>query len=163
MNIELVDKSDPILREKMPECDVDVMPMFKSLFDPLHEFMLEHSGMGLAANQVGFKGRFFIMMLPEGGWDAFINPVITQSSGRAREKEHCLSYGGKDGKGFKIRRKQIVTVKYIDKEFKEQEKTFDGWHAICVQHEIDHLDGIRMEDRFNEQQAKKNRFLKKRF
>ena len=131
--------------------------------------MYDGAGIGLAANQVNKLNRVFVMDLPEGSWAhgeeidgiitidagyrsgereedikfnprAFINPeVIWSSEQKSVYEEGCLSLPKQYGE---IIRPAQVRVKFQDVDGATYEELFDGLESHCVQHEIDHLDGI---------------------
>lgn len=109
------------------------------LLDSMYEVMKVNNGLGLAANQVGILDSMFVMDGPEGRID-LVNPVIIQRSiGAANLKEGCLSAPG----DFVVvpARRAWVHVKFYDKNGEPKARVFNGIHAVCVQHEIDHLLG----------------------
>ena len=92
---------------------------------------------GMAANMIGVSKR--IIVFNNDGTDMLMfNPEIVQRSGPYEAEEGCLSLPGTR----KAERWQKITVKYQDKRFRPKQKTFSGWTAQIVQHEIDHLSGI---------------------
>jgi len=103
--------------------------------------MNDNNGKGLAAPQVGLNKRVFVMKTSSD--TLFIaNPVIIKASSmRMKYKEGCLSL---PNKSVTTNRSRQVTVLYIDELGKEQTIRLGGVDAVCVQHEIDHLDGILM-------------------
>ena len=104
-------------------------------------------GVGLAAPQVGLSIRLFLTKPTENGpITPFINPVILASTEpttfkKSKKKllEGCLSIPNIWGN---VTRKKTVTVQYQDEHGKKHEKTFSGFMATILQHEIDHLDGV---------------------
>lgn len=123
-------------------CDpvLEITEITKSTLDEMWEVMVEHEGMGLAANQVGIMLRMFIMTGLIGEKIYFINPKILRRSEVPAEKiEGCLSA---PGEYLKLdERAQWVQVQYQDENGVENIRIFDGIHSVCVQHEIDHLNG----------------------
>jgi peptide deformylase len=128
----------------------------KSFVKDMHETMDHAGGIGLAANQVGDLRRVIAILIPwadpeegEEPFEAkkewhdkrftFINPVITAKNGKTKYMEGCLSFP--EMFDF-VNRAEEITVKYFDENGKEQELTCDGLMSICLQHEIDHIDGI---------------------
>ena len=92
---------------------------------------------GMAANMIGFSKR--IIVFDNDGTDMLMfNPEIIAKSGSYEAEEGCLSLPGTR----KTERWQKITVKYQDKRLRPKQKTFTGWTAQIVQHEIDHLSGI---------------------
>ena len=101
--------------------------------------IIERGGIGLAANQVGELKRV-IVVDTNGYRQAFINPVITKRyGGRVTSREDCLSFPGKTAK--KIRYKRII-VEGFTPDWEPITRKLKGIAAICVQHEVDHLNGV---------------------
>lgn len=109
------------------------------------ETMYEFNGVGLAATQVGIMKRLVVMDCANGaeGEESrlikFINPEIVSLSEEKNEiEEGCLSVPG-----FyeTLHRSNTCTVRYTDETGTAQEKTFSALEAVCIQHEIEHLDG----------------------
>ena len=92
---------------------------------------------GMAANMIGYRKR--IIIVATGFADIImINPVIIEKSEGYETEEGCLSLPGVR----KTIRYNKITVKYLDKAFKEHIQTFSGYIAQIIQHEYDHLEGI---------------------
>ena len=139
---KLVDYYDPILRQPT------VPFKFESIEDnkrahyiafSLAETLAKLEGLGLSANQVGINERVCAINMGSEIWTLF-NPVITNHSlTPSVYQEGCLSY---PGLYLNVDRWDSVTVKFqaINGQFIEQE--FSGLTAVCIQHELDHLDGI---------------------
>lgn len=92
---------------------------------------------GLAANMIGVKKRIIVYSQGMIGVP-MINPVIIKKSKAYETEEGCLSLIGVR----KTTRYEFIEVDYLDRNFKKQRKTFTGWIAQIIQHEIDHCDGI---------------------
>ena len=93
---------------------------------------------GLAANMIGVKKR--IIVFDNNGTDTIMfNPEIIQKSGEYETEEGCLSLLGGPRK---TKRYQKIKVQYQTTQFQTRIKTFTGWTAQIIQHEIDHCDGI---------------------
>lgn len=134
----------------------------------MHLTMKAANGIGLAANQVGVLSRVIVLCIPTGqghaerlggdragvgvDWDGagedptlagrpltLVNPTIVEPRGKISCREGCLSFPGLFE--FIVRSAQ-VQVKYQDEWGKEQLLTAAGLAAVCIQHEIDHLNGI---------------------
>ena len=98
-------------------------------------------GIGLAAIQVGYQLRMFVMDCSRSGDNSkvFINPeIVEKSSETLRDSEGCLSAPGKTGD---VSRHLRIILKYQDASGKEERKTFYNLEARCIQHEMDHLEG----------------------
>ncbi len=108
--------------------------------DNMFELMYESNGVGLAATQVDIHRRLFIADCSEDQNEplVFINPEITAQDGHFANEEGCLSFPGVYAK---VERAETVTVKALDRNGEEFSLTTDGLLAICIQHEIDHLNG----------------------
>jgi len=118
------------------------------LVEHLTDTLYATPGIGLCAPQLGQSRRIAIMDLSEDQTelDLYINPVIIKKSGFAIADEGCLSIPGVTAKV--IRSAQIlVRAQTVNGEPFERE--LDGMHAVCMQHEIDHLDGILFFDRLS--------------
>jgi len=108
------------------------------------ETMYDAPGIGLAAIQIGVPRRMLVIDLSKEGEEKqpliFINPEIVRSSDeRSVYEEGCLSIPDYYAE---VERPANVTVKYLDREGKEQSVEADGLLATCLQHEIDHLNGV---------------------
>ena len=138
---KLVDFYDPILRQPTVTVDLSSTEAKKNvdrIANSLAETLKKYDGLGLSANQCGRTERMFALNMGEQIW-VLINPEIIEKSGDASAlAEGCLSY---PGLYLKLKRPDHVKVKFqvLNGEWLEQE--FDGLSAVCVQHEIDHLDG----------------------
>jgi peptide deformylase len=133
---------DPVLRthaESVENIDVEI----QELVDNMIETMYNAPGIGLAANQVGELKRVIVFDFrpEEAGRDpgVLINPEIVLSKGEITYEEACLSVVDFSAE---ITRKGQVKVRGIDRQGKPMDVEADGLLAICLQHEIDHLDGI---------------------
>ena len=105
------------------------------------KIMYKNYGVGLAAVQVGYQRRIFVMDCTRSGNNpqVFINPEIHKKSKESMiDFEGCLSAPGKKGE---VRRYLRITLNYQDEKGEEQTKTFYNLAARCIQHELDHLDG----------------------
>ncbi|MBM4387009.1 MAG: peptide deformylase [Deltaproteobacteria bacterium] len=122
------------------------------LLDDMVETMYSHSGVGLAAPQVGRPVRIIVVDCtraeekPGFGLLEMINPEITASSGEISFVEGCLSLPGVE---TEIKRKGAVDVSFSDRAGNRRSLRAEGILSICVQHEIDHLDGLLFVDRAN--------------
>ena len=112
----------------------------KKLVADMAETMYEAPGIGLAATQVDVHKRLVVIDTSEDKSDlrVFINPVIDSLEGSQTGEEGCLSVPGIYDK---VERAERVTVHFLDLDGKKQSITTDGLLAVCIQHELDHLDG----------------------
>jgi peptide deformylase len=136
---DLVDKYDDILQKPTEEFNFSnpqVNPHYLAF--SLVETMAKKQGVGLSANQVGLPYRVCVLNM---GAQAFVmfNPKIVNRLGVSNLKEGCLSF---PGLFLNIPRAEAVTVESFDFQGNKVVQSFDGMAAVCIQHEIDHLDGI---------------------
>jgi peptide deformylase len=137
--LKLVDFYDPILRTPTIPYNFSTRKDAEYIAYSLVETMSHYGGLGLSANQVGLKDRVCVINMGENAWVLF-NPEIIETSGKIADfQEGCLSY---PGLYVKCNRLDHIKVRFqaVGGQFLEQE--FDGLTAVCVQHELDHLDGI---------------------
>ena len=92
---------------------------------------------GMAANMIGVNKRI-IAFDNEGEYMVMFNPVIVKQSGPYEAEEGCLSLNGTR----KTKRFQTIKVQWQNEKFQTRLKTFTGWTAEIIQHEIDHCEGI---------------------
>lgn len=126
-------EGDPILAERCEEVlpDEDLGGLIKLMRDT----MKKYNGIGLAAPQVGVAKRLFVM-----GDHVFINPKIVRFLGKKYvTDEGCLSIPGQD---FMVKRSAEIILTYRNRAWKSKTIRLSGLQAQCVQHEIDHLNGI---------------------
>jgi peptide deformylase len=148
---------DSRLRQKarpVEKVDADI----QRLVDDMLETMYAAPGIGLAAVQVNVPRRVVVIDVSEEHDQplCFINPVIVERRGTEEMDEGCLSVPG-----FyeAVERSEWVRVRALDREGKPFELEADGLLAVCIQHEIDHLDGKLFVDYLSS--LKRNRIRKK--
>ena len=140
----LVGENHPILREILPDFDFENPPVNPNEFaSSLVETCKENKGLGLSANQCGFKHRVFVMGHGD-DYVAFFNPRITEKYDECHMLEGCLSF---PLLGLRITRPSAIDVEYQDFQGKPQKAHFTGISARCFQHELDHMNGIVYTDR----------------
>jgi peptide deformylase len=143
---EILEVPDPRLtRVSRPAARVDAALV--RLLDDMLETMYAAPGIGLAAPQVGVLERAFVIDLGEEGARApmfFVNPELTWRSEAVNlAEEGCLSLPKQFGE---VARATQVRVRYLDREGRKQEVGAEGLLARCLQHEIDHLNGVLFVD-----------------
>ena len=119
----------------------------RRLVPAMLQTMYAEPGVGLAAPQVGVSLRLMVMdVVPEGKNKpmVFINPKIEETRGRISSQEGCLSFPGIT---VTIPRAEWVRVSALNEKGLPISVSGDGLLARCLQHEIDHLDGVLMTDR----------------
>ena len=136
-----------IYKGKDPELRVICKPV--EVFDEelrntareMYKIMLRANGIGLSANQVGLDKRIVVMHAKKPR--VLINPEIIERKGKIISKEGCLSLPGMQSEKD---RSKIVKIKYKTLDGVEKRETLKKTEAIVIQHEIDHLNGILMND-----------------
>lgn len=130
----------------------------QQFIDDMFETMYKEEGIGLAATQVNVHKRVITMDIEGDKTNqiVLINPEIVESSGETGIEEGCLSVPG-----FRalVPRKEKVTVKALNRKGEEFMLNADGLLAICIQHEIDHLNGVMFIDYLSP--LKRNRIKEK--
>lgn len=132
---------DPILlaRRSEPADETDIQTA-RDLFDTITAH--KDSCVGMAANMIGVLKRIIVFASdnPNGGaFEVMYNPEIVKCSGAFQTEEGCLSLLGAPRP---VKRYKSIKVKFQNSEFKERFKTFTGFTAQIIQHEIDHCNGI---------------------
>jgi peptide deformylase len=148
--LDIVLEGDPVLRKKavkVRRADDGI----RKLADDMYETMLEAPGVGLAAPQIGKSIRLIVVHVPEDEDDGtpevslkLLNPEIIKAFGTQLGAEGCLSIPGWAGN---VERAMNITVKATDMNHKPVRIKAQGYLAVVLQHEIDHLDGILFPDR----------------
>ena len=140
--LTILEFPDPRLRTKAVPVDAAevVSPAFQTLLDDMFQTMYEAPGIGLAASQVDVHKRFMVIDVSEekDAPQVFINPEIVTRQGEQVYQEGCLSVPGIFAD---VSRADAITVRYLDRQGQPQELSTDGLLAVCIQHEMDHLDG----------------------
>lgn len=135
----LVDKRSEVLRQVTPKFNFQNPPMDPyELYRELGEALQKHGGLGLAAPQIGYPYRVFVIrsspIIP------FFNPIIVDASEETVEMdEGCLTF---PGILLKIQRPRVIRVRYTDPNGTTETKKFQDMTARVIQHELDHLNGV---------------------
>lgn len=149
---------DPRLRTKAEPVEFFDAKL-QTLIDNMFETMYENNGCGLAATQVNVHLRLFVMDLSADRSEprVFVNPEILSCSEEKREgDEGCLSF---PGIYEKVERAHSLKLRYQDPTGKVMEVEVQGFPAVCIQHETDHLNGKMLVD--YQSSLKRSRILKK--
>jgi len=151
--LEIIEVPDPLLRTQsapVERFDDEIKRLVADMF----ETMYEAPGIGLAAVQVAVPRRLLIVDLqdpdpvPEGEEEGppvkrphvFINPeILHRSDARKTYNEGCLSIPDQYAE---IERPDVVRARWIDEHGTQHEGEFDGLMSVCLQHEVDHLNGV---------------------
>ncbi|MGB5238912.1 MAG: peptide deformylase [Flavobacteriaceae bacterium] len=170
MTLPIVAYGDPVLRKKGKSIDPDY-PKLDELILNMWDTMYKASGVGLAAPQIGLPIRLFVIDTEPFAEDedftkeeqetlkafkrVFVNAEMIEEEGNNWSfNEGCLSIPDirED-----VNRKDTITLRYMDENFKEQTETFNGLLARVIQHEYDHIEGILFTDKLS---SLKRRLLK---
>ncbi len=147
--LPIVKFPDPLLQERSEEVR-EFNDELKTFVQDMSDTMYAAPGVGLAAVQVGVLKRILVLDPHAGDADShievYINPVILESRGEQVCEEGCLSL---PDFSEEVKRKEWIRVRHhtLDGEVKEVE--LEGFHAVILQHELDHLDGILATDRIS--------------
>lgn len=137
--LEILHFPDPRLRT-VAEPVAEVDDALRALIDDMFETMYEAPGIGLAATQVNVHKRLLVCDISEDHSEprVFINPEILERRGEEEMEEGCLSVPGIYDR---VQRAEWIRVRALDRDGQPFELEADGLLAVCIQHEIDHLDG----------------------
>jgi peptide deformylase len=159
---DIITVPDPVLRQTAQEV-ARIDDTIRAQMDAMLQTMYDAPGIGLAANQVGLLNRVLVMDLSRRNEEEkptpifMVNPqIIYESEEISVMEEGCLSIPQQYAE---VERPAIVRVKYLDYHGKEAELEADGLLSHCVQHEIDHLDGVLFVDYLSS--LKRNMILRK--
>lgn len=165
--LPIFETPDPLLRQiSTPVETID--DDLQKLIDDMFETMYDAPGIGLAAIQVGVSKRLLVIDLQEPESDeedappvknplVFINPQIMESSEEhIVYKEGCLSVPEQFAE---VERSSVIKASWLDREGRIHEEVIDGLLAICLQHELDHLNGVLFIDHLS--RMKRDMLLKK--
>ncbi|MCL6632112.1 MAG: peptide deformylase [Alicyclobacillus herbarius] len=142
MAIRIIRKgNDPILRQIAKPVPA-ITKAIEKLLDDMAETMYDADGIGLAANQIGVAKRLVVIDVGQGLVE-LINPEILERSGTQTAPEACLSLPGLSGE---VTRARHVKVKALNRRGEEIILNASDLFARCIQHEIDHLNGILFTD-----------------
>ena len=160
--LKIIKYPDPFLKQKcLPVTSFD--KELKILADNMLKTMYESEGIGLSAIQIGVLKRVIVIDITEELKKPLIliNPVITPSNSKFLEfKEGCLSF---PGIYESVKRNEEIAVDYNNIEGKKLSMKATGLLSICIQHEVDHLEGVVFLDRLSglKRNRAEKKFLKK--
>jgi peptide deformylase len=155
--LEILEYPDPRLRTRAEPVQ-EVNEEIRRLADDMLETMYAAPGIGLAATQVNVHERVLVIDVSESQDDPliFVNPEILEKDGVETMEEGCLSV---PGIYETVERADRIRVRAMGRDGKPFEMDVDGLKAICIQHEIDHLDGKLFVDYLSD--LKRQRIRKK--
>ena len=155
--LNILEFPDPRLRTKATPVEA-VDDSLRALIDDMFETMYAAPGIGLAATQVDVHRRLLVADVSSDRSEphVLINPEILEKDGVIVSDEGCLSV---PGYYEEVERAQHIRVRFLDRQGASQEMEAEGLLAVCIQHEMDHLDGKLFVDYISE--AKRQRIRKK--
>ena len=155
--LKILEFPDPRLRKKAAPVDV-VDDGMRELIDNMFETMYAAPGIGLAATQVDVHERLLVADVSADKTEpyALINPEILEKDGVAVTEEGCLSV---PGYYEEVERAEHIRVRFLNRDGEVEEMEAEGLLAVCIQHEMDHLEGKLFVDYLSE--AKRSRIRKR--
>jgi peptide deformylase len=155
--LTILEFPDPRLRTRAQPVE-QVDQSIRKLIDDMFETMYAAPGIGLAATQVNVHKRVLVIDVSEDRKQplALVNPEVIKRDGVEESEEGCLSV---PGYYEKVTRAENIRVRALDRSGKQIEFDADGLLAVCIQHEIDHLEGKLFVDYLSE--LKRTRIRKK--
>ena len=133
--VQEIMRDEAFLSQKAEPATLEDLPVAQDLLDTLTAH--KDGCVGMAANMIGVCKRI-IVFDNEGKYTVMFNPEIIKKSGSYEAEEGCLSLTGIR----KAKRWQSIKVQYQNEQFQIRFKTFTGWTAQIIQHEIDHCEGV---------------------
>jgi peptide deformylase len=146
----------PILEVQSQECSVPLSETDLSYIEHMDAILtqLGDEAAGLAAVQIGYPKRIFLLRNNNEN-KAYINPVvIAHSKEKRRRPEACLSL---PGMVVRTERPKSITLQYLDLNGQQHTEHFEGFYSQCVAHEMDHLNGILLVKHLQEQYDNQSR------
>jgi peptide deformylase len=155
--LKILEFPDPRLRTKASPVE-KVDDELRELIGDMFETMYDAPGIGLAATQVDVHQRLLVADVSPDKSDphVLINPEIIEKDGVTVSDEGCLSV---PGYYEEVERAEHIRVRFLDRNGEQQEMEAEGLLAICIQHEMDHLEGKLFVDYLSE--TKRQRIRKK--
>lgn len=156
--LDILKFPDPRLRIKA-EPILHIDDELRRIVDDMYETQYANNGVGLAGTQVNIHRQIFTMDISSDHDQKFciLNPEIIHAEGEQYEGEGCLSVGG--GAYDKVKRAAKVILRGMNLDGDIFELTAEGLMAVCIQHEVDHLNGILFVDHLS--RLKQDRIRKK--
>jgi peptide deformylase len=155
--LKILEFPDPRLRTKATPVET-IDDELRAFIGDLFETMYDAPGIGLAATQVDIHKRLLVtdVSMDKDEPHVLINPEILEKDGTTVSDEGCLSV---PGYYEEVERAEHIKVRFLDRDGVEVEMEAEGLLAVCIQHEVDHLDGKLFVDYLSE--AKRTRIRKK--
>lgn len=140
--LQIMIAGDPVLRDVAKPVE-RIDKKLQRLLKDMAETMYAADGVGLAAPQVGVSKRVVVIDVGDGLYE-LINPVIVKKEGSVIGSEGCLSVPDYEGE---VERAEFVECEFTDKTGQRMLLSASGLLAVCIQHELDHLDGVLFIDK----------------
>ena len=155
--LKILEFPDPRLRTRAQPVE-KVDDALRELIEDMFETMYAAPGIGLAATQIDVHKRLLVadVSVEKNEPYVLINPEILEMDGEAVSEEGCLSV---PGYYEEVERAEHIRVRYLNRDGEQVESEFDGILGVCVQHEMDHLEGKLFVDYLSE--AKRQRIRKR--
>ena len=128
-------KDEAFLAQKAETATAEDLDTAQDLLDTLAAH--REGCVGMAANMIGINKRI-IVFDDDGKYQVMFNPVIVKHDGPYEAEEGCLSLTGRR----KVKRFRTIKVQWQNEKLQTRRKTFTGWTAEIIQHEIDHCEGV---------------------
>lgn len=145
--LDILQYPDPYLRHRASPVEA-VDDRIRQIVGDMLDTMYAAPGIGLAATQVGIDARIAVIDISESKDDplVLINPELDGAEGSETSEEGCLSI---PGVYEKVTRPECITLRALDRDGNAYQCHADGLLAVCIQHEVDHLDGRLFIDRLS--------------
>ena len=154
--LEVLTEPHPLLHQKS-ELVAEVNDEIRKIIDDMVATMIKYNGIGLAAVQVGILKKIVVIQIPENEPLLMVNPeIISTSDDLNVYKEGCLSFPNAFAD---VTRPKTIKVIFLDYDGNKKTIDADGLLATCIQHEIDHTNGIVFVDHISK--LKKSLIIKK--
>ena len=144
--MQILKHPDTFLRQTTQEVEIPLSEENNIILDNMIKIMYQSNGIGLAANQVGYNRRMFVMDTSneKNSPQVFINPIVTSKNNKKmKDIEGCLSCPGEE---VKVSRSISINLEWKCRHGKLQHKTFYYLPCRVVQHEMDHINGKLITD-----------------
>jgi peptide deformylase len=152
MIITHIDEKFPLLQAESQPCGFPLSETDVEVIKNMNEHieLLDSSAVGIAAVQIGYPKKMFIIK-SRGGNKLFINPTVIQELGVCKKMEGCLSL---PGMSTVTKRPKSIKLEFFDIDGISHVETFSGLDARIIMHEMDHLNGTLLSDHFAKNMSK---------
>lgn len=139
--LEILQNGDKKLLIKSKKLDI-ISKEDRELAKSMFETMKTNNGIGLAAPQVGEHKRIIVISIGGKNYTMFNPEIYSKENVLIPSDERCLSFP--QDEVYRVHRNRMIRVKWLNSKGQLKTGTFEGLEAACIQHEIDHLDGITL-------------------